>query len=334
MFEIARLKLTAWYVLIIMLVSLSFSAFIYNGVSNEFQRRLNVIEERFRVQTPLGWRIHGPVHDYFVEDLNEARERVVLILLYANGVIFVISAILGNYLAGKALQPIELAMEEQKRFISDASHELKTPLTALQTSIEVTLRDKNLNLSDAKNALKDSLIDISSLTKLTNDLLSLTRYQHNGKSVSKENLKLVETFEDAEKYIKPIAKYKKINIIFEDKNISVRFVRDDLIKLLTILLDNAVKYTKVGGDIKMTAVKKNRYLTISVKDSGHGIPKTDLPHIFDRFYRAEQSRTKIREDGFGLGLSLAKKIVDLHGGKISVKSKVGKGSIFTVKLPI
>lgn len=334
MFETARLKLTAWYVLIILLVSFSFSAFIYNGVTLEFQRRLNVIEQRFRVDTPRGWQMHGPVHEFFVEDLNLARHRVLLMLLYANGVIFVLSAILGNYLAGKALQPIESAMDEQKRFIADASHELKTPLTALMTSIEVALRDKKLNLRGAKSTLKESLDDIECLKDLTSDLLTLTRYQQNGKKIPISKFKLPEALQSAVKQVSPVAKKKGVELKTQFNNLEIKANEESIEKLAVILLDNAIKYTPKGGKVTVATKKLRRFLALAVNDTGVGIPKRDLPHIFERFYRVDQSRTESRVEGFGLGLSVAKKIVDLHNGKISVKSKLGRGSTFIVRLPL
>lgn len=145
MFKTARLKLTAWYLLFIMAISLSFSAFIYRGVTLEFQRRLSAIEHRLEL------RRHGFVPpagraQFFVQDLEEARQRLWLILIYTNGAIFLFSAIAGYFLAGRTLKPIEQSLEEQKRFVAEASHELKTPLTALQTSVEVALRDQKLGL--------------------------------------------------------------------------------------------------------------------------------------------------------------------------------------------
>ena len=116
MFHSARIKLTAWYLAIIMAISLSFSAVFFRGVTLEFQRRLNTIESRFNQERPLGWRMMGPVHEFFIDDLREAKTRVLFILLYTNGVIFVMSGIAGYFLAGRTLAPIEQAMEEQKRF--------------------------------------------------------------------------------------------------------------------------------------------------------------------------------------------------------------------------
>jgi len=192
MFTKARIKLTSQYVAIIMLVSFSFSVFLYKSISSDFQRRLNVIENRLNQKAPRGWRIQGPVHEYFLQDLHDARTGLLLMLVYANGMILLLSFAAGYYLAGKTLTPIEKAMNKQKRFIADAGHELKTPLTALHTSIEVALRDKNLNLKEARKVLKSGLDDVEGLNKLANDLIRLNLYQvGNGVSSERVNTKNV-----------------------------------------------------------------------------------------------------------------------------------------------
>src|SRR3989344_407446 len=334
MFHSARIKLTAWYLAIIMAISLSFSAVFFRGVTLEFQRRLNTIEIRFNQETPLGWRMMGPVHEFFIDDLREAKTRVLFILLYTNGVIFVMSGIAGYFLAGRTLAPIEQAMEEQKRFVADASHELKTPLTALQTSTEVALRNKKLSLKDAKNALKGNLEDLESLKKLTNDLLSLTSFQQNGNKLPLSKIDVGNVVNSAYKKIAPLAKKKNIIVQLDSKKVNIKSNEEILEKLIAILLDNAVKYTPGGGKVFLSVATGQRNLIINVKDTGVGIAKRDIPHIFDRFFRAEASRTKGAADGYGLGLSIAKQIVKLHNGSINVNSTQDKGSTFTVKLPL
>lgn len=334
MFKKARLELTAWYVLIIMLMSFTFSAFIYNEVSREFKNRLITIEQRLSVETPRNFWLQGPVHEYFKDDLEIARNRIIHILVYANGFILVLSSMLGHYLAGKALEPIEKALNEQKRFIADASHELKTPITALKTSIEVSLRDKNLNLKEAKVTLKESLEDIDSLKILTNELLALTRINEN--SINPQRTDIKKLVIDVVKKFEKQSERKNIKVTKKLIPVFIKVDPEKIEKLISILLDNAIKYTPKGGKITISSeVSKNvRVFILKVEDTGIGIAEKHLEKIFDRFYRAEPSRSKIKVEGFGLGLSLAKNIVEKHEGKIEVRSKVGKGSTFLVKLPI
>lgn len=331
-FESARVKLTAWYLVIIMTISLSFSAFIYKSVDVELQRRFNAIEKKLTIETPKGWKISRPVHDYFLEDLLLTKKKVLFLLFYANGTIFVLSALAGYYLAGKTLVPIEKSMEEQKRFVADASHELRTPLTVLQTSIEVALRDKKLKLKDAKGVLAQNLKDVKSLTGLSNNLLTLSRLQQNGHSLTFIQINLKETINGVCSKFLPLAKAKKITIRVIGSETKISANKESIEKLITILIDNAIKYTPEKGEVIVRIKRGKDNVTVSVRDSGIGIFKKDTLYIFERFYRADSSRCKTKVDGFGLGLAMAKRIVELHKGSIKVKSELGKGSTFTIKL--
>lgn len=331
MFYSARIKLTAWYLTIIMVVSFSFSAFIYKSVTFEFQRRFDVIETRLELRR-LGFDPPPGQVELFFEDLNEARKRIILTLLYTNAVVFVFSALAGYFLAGKTLAPIEKLLNEQKRFMADASHELKTPLTIMKTSIEVALRDKKLNLNNAKQVLKETMNETDNLSSLTNDLLSISRLANN--NINFENIESGNIINLIIKKFTPLAVKKKIKINKTIKNTTINANKDYFEKLISILIDNSIKYSKSGGEISVKSSGDKKYLKVIVKDNGIGINKDDLPHIFERFYRAEASRSKTQVPGFGLGLSLAKQIVELHKGKISVESIQGKGSMFILRLPI
>jgi len=301
-------------------------------VSVEIQQRLSLIERRLNPPQ----RIYLPPttqNMMFIEDLREVEDRVLIILIYTNVVILIFSSLAGYFLAGLTLHPIENAMEEQKRFIADASHELKTPLTALQTSIEVALRDKKIDLKSALFTLKDSLNDVKSMTSLTNDLLSLTRYQQNNLKESFARVNLKDIVETSVNKIRPLGKSKGIQIEFNKDDVFLSGNKESLEKLITILLDNAVKYSQKKKMVNIKYNCKGKYIIIAVSDNGIGIPKEDLPYLFERFYRSDASRSKINTLGFGLGLSIAKSIVNIHNGSIGVESTVGKGSIFTVKLP-
>ncbi len=333
MFKKARLKLTVLYLGIIMTISVSFSFFIYRMVSYELQQRLYAIERR------LDLRQRGffppPGQDrFFIEDLREAETKVLLVLVYTNVVILIFSSVAGYFLAGMTLRPIENAMEDQKRFVADASHELRTPLTALQTSIEVALRDKKIDLDEALFTLKDSLTDVKKLTILTTDLLSLTKYQQNGMKEYFEKVDLGSVVSESVKKVAPMIKNKKITLNVDSNKVLLKGSRESLEKLVTILLDNAVKYTSEKGKISVNFKTKGNHVLFTVADTGIGIPKKDVPLVFERFYRSDASRSKVKVSGFGLGLSIAKSIVDMHHGTIGVESEEGKGSTFTVKLPI
>ena len=323
MFKTARLKLTAWYLLIIMFISLSFSGLIFQIVSREINRFARA--PRFRVEENF----------LFNEDLVvEVRHRVLLSLLEINGLILLIAGSLGYFLAGKTLKPIEAVLEEQKRFIGDASHELRTPLTALKSMLEVSLRDKKITLPEAKSIISDSLEETDKLTSLSNSLLELARLDGDTKKLVREKLLVKDLVADSFKQITLRAQAKNISITSRTNSTQVFGNREKLVETLIILLDNALKYSPSGSQINISAQTIKNTALIKVSDHGAGISSSDLPHIFERFYRADIARSKNNKDGFGLGLSIAQKIIEEHKGKIEVKSKLGQGSEFKVTLPL
>lgn len=348
MFKSARLKLTAWYLLTIMLISISFSGVIYVGVCRELERGFRRMDLRHKAEDmgiPLPRFFSGRPEDlpsrlrettphyFLVEDLDEAKRRLGLNLLMVNGAILGISALAGYFLAGKTLRPIENTLEEQKRFVADASHELRTPLTVLKTSLEVALRDSKMSLAETKKVLESNLEEVDGLQSLSNNLLSLARYQSNGKNLIFKELDIAKVMEKVFRKILPLAKEKEIDLRLNVKSQTIQANEESLEEMLLIFMDNSVKYTPKGGKVMVTTESDKKWLVIKVKDTGIGIAKEDLPHIFDRFYRADQSRTKSEKiGGFGLGLSLAKKIIEIHKGMVEVASTLDKGTTFTIKL--
>lgn len=322
MFKAARLKLTAWYLVIIMAVSLLFSVAIYRGASHEVERSLRM--QQFRLDRER--RIDPTL-------LTEANESIRLSLLLINLVVLSVSGVAGYFLAGRTLQPIEVMMKEQNRFITDSSHELRTPLTALKTSIEVGLRDKKMNLVEALQLLSGSLSDINNLISFSNDLIRLTVYQKPNGNFKVVKLAIKVIIGEAVRKVSPMAREKDIQIIQRLNGVNILGDDKSLTELFVILLDNAVKYSHDHSRIEIYSRMKETTLSVAVKDQGVGIPEEDLSHIFDRFYRVDKSRSK-EVFGYGLGLSIAKEIVGLNKGIIRVDSKPGKGATFMVDLPV
>ena len=327
MFTEARIKLTAWYLAIIMVISLSFSGVIYLGVNRELSRIANF--QRVRIQgiargypTPMEVPF-GPDTDA----INEARVRIITTLGIINLSILILSGLGGYFLAGVTLEPISKMLEDQKNFVSNASHELRTPLTSLMTEIEVALRDKKMGLADSKKLLESNLEEVKKMNSLSNYLLQLNRFQDGGANLEIKKIDLKVVTEKVISKIAPIAKAKRIKLISNlDKSI-VKGNEESVKELVTILLDNAIKYSLKNTSVNIT-VRTNG--TLKISDQGVGVSSKDMPHIFDRFYRSESSRNKEKSDGYGLGLSIAKSIVDLHGATIRVDSKLQKGTTFTV----
>jgi len=332
MFERARIKLTAWYLLIIMLISLSFSGVIFRVQMVEVNRFARA--QRTRIENQFPPSNYAPYETPQVDPdlIAETENRILLNILLINGVILVVSGGLGYLLAGKTLRPIKEMVEEQDRFISDSSHELRTPLTSLKSSMEVALMDPKLSLKDAKTLISENIEDVNRLQKLSDSLILLTR-KGLKRSLNVEDVSTKALIDTALKQTKPLADKKNIKIMLKVKKISFRGDFEKLTNVLVILLDNAIKYSPENKVIIVKSWKTKHFVDIQVKDQGVGIPAKDLPHIFDRFYRADASRTNTSTVGYGLGLSIAKMIVDQHHGSLSVKSLPENGTIFIVRLP-
>jgi len=327
MFRSARIKLTLYYLLIIMAVSLLFSGVVYRIVSDEVER--GVRRQAVRMM-PLDDFLSSDFHDQIIVD---AKNRIIFELVVINAVILITSGGLGFFLAGKTLEPISGMMEEQKHFVADASHEIRTPLTAIKTEIEVALRDKKLDLKVAKEILKSNLEEIDKLKMLSDYLLNMNKYQNLNNNLSFESFDVSEVVSGSVVSVKSLAMIKKIQIVSDISRATILGNKQSVFELSTILLDNAIKYSPENGKITVRVYAQKHHVIFSVEDNGVGIKSSELPHIFDRFFRADFSRSKDNVSGFGLGLSIAKNIVELNRGKIDVESVVGKGSKFTVVLP-
>jgi signal transduction histidine kinase len=255
--------------------------------------------------------------------------------ILVNILVLLAGAVLSYYLARRTLQPIEDSMRAQAQFISDASHELRTPLTALQTTNEVALRNAKLNVKDARDILKDNVEEVAKLKSLTDGLLRLAHHDEAGQAAfNAEPVSLQDIAGEAMNRIMPAALEKDIAVEDGTQPVMVVGDRQGLVQALVVLLENAVKYSPAGSLVKIRALKKAKQAVLSVQDQGPGIRPYDAGRIFDRFYRADQSRSARHVPGHGIGLALAKKIVEQHGGGISVESVLGKGSTFTIKLPL
>ncbi|VXD22572.1 Histidine kinase [Planktothrix serta PCC 8927] len=241
----------------------------------------------------------------------------------------------GLWLTQKALKPIEQSYKQLQQFTADASHELRSPLTAIKTSVDVMLT--HLERIHPKDLKKLSTISNATIemNHLVDDLLFLARTDVSASKLYHEWLpiKLHETLQEVIDLIEPSAKVKNIRLISEvSLNLLIYGNRTHLNRLFSNLLENAIQYTSAGGKITICLKKQNRFAVVSIKDTGIGIAQEHLPLIFDRFWRADKARSH-RERGTGLGLSIAQAVTLQHGGKITVTSKLGVGSCFFVRLP-
>lgn len=251
-------------------------------------------------------------------------------LIYLNLGVVVLGLPFCYFLARRTLNPIEAAMDNQARFSSDAAHELRTPVTALRVRNEVALRNPTLSLAQAKRVIQDSADQALRLEKLSEALLQLSQDESNVAKTKKVHL------EDVANEVLNLhlhsAQAKHISIHDEVPDISVVGNPQDIVQIVSILLDNAIKYSPEGSSIVIAGGKDQKWGSLHIRDKGQGIRATDVPHIFDRFYRADHARTATQ--GYGLGLSIAQKLVKQNGGMIQVESTRGKGSTFSVNIPI
>ncbi|HMS23312.1 MAG TPA: HAMP domain-containing sensor histidine kinase [Candidatus Saccharibacteria bacterium] len=333
MFKSAVVKLTLLYVAIIGVICLYFSLNLYDISTKELERGLRAQQKRLNMPRPGRIIDEKKVVDDELETvLSSGKARIISRLIFANTIILSIGG-LGSYLlAKKTLSPIEKAHEAQKRFTADASHELRTPLATMQTEIEVVLRNTSPTQQQLKDVLASNLEELDNLTRLTNALLNLARDNTN---TQLKPVKLQQVISQAEDRIQR-QHYTKVvelhNLVTDELTLTGQ--HDNLVNLFAILFDNAIKYSKSKAEITIEAKRLRDYVSISVSDNGKGIASKDLGNIFERFYQGNLSRTKSSTSSHGLGLSIAKQIVDLHKGSIFATSELGKGTTFHIKLPL
>jgi heavy metal sensor kinase len=233
------------------------------------------------------------------------------------------------------LERIELSVKRITQFTADASHDLRTPLTLIRTNAELALR-RTRTPAEYREALERILESSEETTRLIEHLLTLARADAGAARLKHERLSLPQTIERVCQQARVLAFAKGLTFTVEwpDEDVSCEIFGDGpaLERLFLTVLDNAVKYTPPGGSIVVRTQADHRHVVIEIEDTGLGIAESDLPRIFDRFYRADQARSReIR--GSGLGLSIARWIAEMHRGTIGAESRLGQGSIFRINLP-
>lgn len=228
------------------------------------------------------------------------------------------------------LARLDDAFQRERQFTSDASHELRTPLSAIQTIIDSTL-SRRRSPAEYEQAFIDLSQESERMRTLTAGLLYLARDDAMQRPAKFECVNLSILLKDVAESFRPLIEEKGLELVDNVPNDDLMLMADSdgLIRLFVNLLDNAIKYTEQGCITISTTSKDDRFLEVAVSDTGLGIATEHLPHIFDRFYRVDESRSK---EGIGLGLAIVQNIVHAHGGKIGVESKNGGGTTFTVRL--
>ena len=313
-FFVARLRLTFYYFITATVILAGSSIILYNTILSNLSKSI----------------LESTLNPFISEAIiAQARDILLSRFLTINAVIIFFIIILGFLLTYKTLQPIKTNMQKQKRFIADASHELRTPVAVVISGLEVNLNNKKLDLPGAKKVLEDTLEEMREFSKLSNNLLDLSKHD---KRAEYEPVPIGELIKSIVSKNENLAQAKEISI--ETSVESGGMVRGNKIELGRVfynILDNAIKYTPPGGKISISdKIILNNFI-LTVTNSGQGIPRAILDKMFDPFFRGDTARS---EGGAGLGLTLSKKIVENHGGNISIKSEEGRGTSVIISLPL
>ncbi len=258
-----------------------------------------------------------------------------LLAVFFVGVIFaiIITYFIALYLTKKALVPIERTWNNQVKFIQDASHELRTPITIISSKLESILKHPQNSISDEVETIADAMKENRRLKKMVNDLLHLTK-EESITNLQIEEFDINDLIKDiSNDYIEIADMYdKQFSYDFYESNSIIITDKAKLRQLILIFIDNAFKYTNEGDYINISVSDRDNNFIISIKDSGIGVKDDEVNLIFDRFFRSENVRDK-DIDGSGIGLSIAKMIVNSLKGNIKVYSKINKGTTFDIALP-
>ena len=331
------MRLTISYVVILLALSVTFSAVLYQFSDAQLQDSLrnqyNQLQPSIlNLDTDRGDADSHYDPQHIQVELAPARQRLILDFVYFNLFVLIAGTGLSYWLAKRTIRPIEQALEAQTRFTADASHELRTPLSVMQTGIETLRRDPKTSKQDALRLLDSNLEEVSKLRSLAEGLLQLAR--SDGKPLSLQPVAAGDIASDAIVRVSGAAKSKHITVVNDVVDANILCDKGSLTELLVILLDNAIKYSEPNSLVTLAARKTARLVELAVTDRGRGIAEKDVTYIFDRFFRADKSRTNADVEGHGLGLSIAKQIAEAHKTKITVLSTLGKGTTFFVSLQL
>ncbi|WP_313897367.1 HAMP domain-containing sensor histidine kinase [Bacillus cereus group sp. BfR-BA-01380] len=289
----------------------------------------------FRTIAVQGDTDFGKVTFQVLQNINPEKQMLdtLLLILVIGCSIGSICAIgIGFFLAGRALVPITNAWHKQQQFVSDASHELRTPLAVIQSKTDVLFQSPAATIEDKVMDISTISKECRRLSKLVANLLILARSDSDQIEMDKQTFALDQLLNEIVAPYSEIASYQDKTMTAE-VNSSISFIGDKerIHQLIVILLDNAMKYTSAGGNIKVSCFETANGIAIQVKDDGIGIAEEEIPKIFDRFYQSDKARTD--SSGAGLGLAIANWIVEKHYGKIKVHSKIGEGTCFEIMFP-
>ncbi|HTI15864.1 MAG TPA: ATP-binding protein [Dictyobacter sp.] len=268
-----------------------------------------------------------------IEQQESALHILLILMLIVGGVALLGAGLGGLFLANRALTPARLAFNRQQQFIADASHELRTPLTLLRADAEVLLRGRNRFSEDDASCLEDIVAETNHMARLANSMLSLARLDAVSRHQEFEIVNLDDLARAAVRRVSALAEEKHITVsgLYSD---SALVIGDPLLleQLVFILLDNAIKYNRAGGQVTIQTQVLDKQAVVSVQDSGIGIAAEHLTRLGERFYRVDKARSR-EAGGTGLGLSIAHGIAAAHKGTLTMESVINQGTTVTLRLP-
>ena len=310
--------------------------------SDEMSEIINGKKDRGRIKSENGyWAYKVMMIDTgFVTAFTEIQaehmilRNLFLILFMVGLVALTVAFLISLYLANRSIKPVEESYNKQKQFVADASHELKTPLTTINTNVDVLLSHPESTIGSEKKWLEYIKTESERMTKLTNDLLYLARLDHSEGNVIMSKVSFSDAAENVILLMEAVAFEKDVNLAYDiQPDLYVKGSMEQLKQVVMILLDNAIKYTPKKGDIKISLKQENNDAVLTVHNTGDGISEGAQKQIFERFYREDKSRAR-ESGGYGLGLAIAKAVITECKGSIKVSSKKNEYTEFTVRIPV
>ena len=265
-----------------------------------------------------------------LEPLKITMKNTVLISVAACLSSLLIFLYVSNVLAGFAIKPIAAAWRQQKQFVADASHDLKTPLTVILANTGILMSHKEQTLESQLKWIESTEEEAQYMRGLVDRMLELAKSEDMGTKAMLSDLDISELSQRVILQFEPVAFERQVTIESDiAPEVRIKAEMESYVRLIHILIDNAIKYSPEGGRVTVRLSVAKQTARLSVHNEGDAIPAEDLPHIFERFYRADKARGT---GGYGLGLSIAKNIAEAMGGKISAESSPARGTVFTVLL--
>ena len=268
-------------------------------------------------------------------DITESYQTLETLLITLIGLyiaLIIVFYVLARYFANRSIRPMAEAWESQRQFIADASHELKTPISTLNANLDIFYASQEDTIKEQVKWLDNSKKVLSRMTSLIQSMLELVKVDELSEMHNIENVPINHLLDEVADYYAPLADKKNIVIVEDyDSDIHVYSNYSMVQQVVEILMENAVKYTNDDGEISITAYAEKSDVVMQIQNTGAGISPADIDKIFDRFYRGDKVRV-YKEGNYGLGLSIAKSVVQKLGGAISAKSN-SERTVFTVRIP-